>query len=62
MRYNVIALLIVAGLLIISGSAKALEYQITIIEPTGLAYPYCINDNGQVVGNYGSDSFFWEDD
>jgi probable HAF family extracellular repeat protein len=64
MRYNVIALL--AVVLIIAGSAKALEYQITIIDPAGLAYPYSINDNGQVVGSYNigaykNASFFWED-
>ncbi len=65
MRYNAIMLLTVAGVLTITGSAKALEYQITIIEPTGLAYPFCINDNGQIVGSIGTsnnyDSFIWKD-
>lgn len=61
MRYNVIALLIVAVVLIIAGSAKALEYQITIIEPTGSATAYALNDYGQVTGYVGDDSFVWED-
>jgi probable HAF family extracellular repeat protein len=61
MRGNVVASLIAAVVLVAVSSVNALEYQITIIEPNGIAYPYCINDKGQVVGTYGYDSFFWED-
>jgi probable HAF family extracellular repeat protein len=61
MRYNMVALLVVAVVLIIAGSAKALEYQITIIEPTGYAMAYSLNDYGQVTGYVGDDSFVWED-
>ncbi|GAG39094.1 unnamed protein product, partial [marine sediment metagenome] len=37
------------------------EYQITIIELTGSATAYALNDKGQVTGYVGDDSFVWED-
>ncbi|HUT28770.1 MAG TPA: DUF3466 family protein [Sedimentisphaerales bacterium] len=61
MRYNVVASLIAAVVLTAIGSVNALEYQITIIEPTGSATASALNDYGQVTGYIGDNSFVWED-
>ncbi|MHC4154873.1 MAG: DUF3466 family protein [Planctomycetota bacterium] len=61
MRYNAVASLIAAVVLTAIGSVNALEYQITIIDPTGSATAYALNDYGQVTGYIGDNSFVWED-
>ena len=61
MRCNVVASLTAAVALTAIGSVNALEYQITIIDPTGSATASALNDYGQVTGYIGDNSFVWED-